>query len=111
MRLPSSYFHSPPHIQSFAYSSEIPQCLRLIDFVSVVHTVISAHYLPVERVGQQPYQTAATVDSRVQRSTELLRMAGAGEPSSLADAPVLCGAVRGDGGRDGVTPKSLNTLY
>lgn len=51
-------------------------------------------------MGQQPYETVATVDSRVRRSTELLKMADAGEPSSLAGAPVLCRAVRGDEGRD-----------
>lgn len=94
MRL-QCYFHSPPHIWSFAYS------LRPIGFISVVHTaVITAHYLPVDRVGQQqqPYHTVATGDSRAQRSTETLKMADAGEPSSLADAPVLCRAVRGDEG-------------
>lgn len=45
----------------------------------------------------------ATVDRRGQRSTEPLKMADAGEPSSLADAPALCTAVGGDmrGGRGG----------
>lgn len=60
----------------------------------------TAHYLPVDRRGQQPCQTAATADSWVQRAAGLLKMAGAGEPSSLADAPVLCGAVRGEEGRE-----------
>lgn len=78
----------------------MPYSLRLIYFVSVVHTVITAHYLPEGRVGQQPNQTGAAAGSRVQRSPELLKMADAGEPSSLADAPVLCRAVRGDEGRE-----------
>lgn len=59
----------------------------------------TAHYLPVDRGGQHPCQTAATVDSWVQRAAGLLKMAGAGEPSSLADAPVLYGAVTGEEGR------------
>ena len=102
MRL-QCYCRSSPHIWSVAYSS------RPIDFISVVHTaVITAHYLPVERVGQQqPYHNAATGASRVQRSTGTLKMADAGEPSSLADAPVLYRAVRGEIRVD--ARKSLNT--
>lgn len=75
------------------------------------------HHLPVDCVGQQPYQTVATADPRSKRAAEPLKMAGAGEPSSLADAPVLCRAVRGDEGRgeeirvDGVASKSQNTDY
>lgn len=93
------YLHSRPHIWS-AYSSKIPDRSRLICFASVAHTAVTARYLPVDRGGQQPYHTVATVDLRVQRSTELLKMADASEPSSLADAPVLCRAVRGDDGRE-----------
>ena len=76
----------------------------------------TAHYLPVDRGGQQLCQTAATADSWVQRAAGLLQMEGAGEPSSLADAPVLCGAGTGEEGRekklivDGVASKSLNIL-
>lgn len=64
--------------------------LWLIVSDSVVQTAITAQYLPVDYVGQQPYQTVVSVDLRVQRATELPNMAGAGEPSLLADAPVLC---------------------
>lgn len=86
---------------------------QLICSVPVAHTAITAHHLPVGRVGQQPRQTVAAADSRVQRATELLKMADAGEPSSLADAAVLCRAVRGEEGRerksvDGAASKSLN---
>lgn len=78
---------------------------RLICFVSADHR---AAYLPVgragQRSGQRSRQAAAAVDSRAQRSTELLKTAGAGEPSWLADAPVLCRAVkrrwRKEGGRE-----------
>lgn len=79
---------------------------RLICFVSADHR---AAYLPVgragQRSGQRSRQAAAAVDSRAQRSTELLKTADAGEPSWLADAPVLCRAVkrrqRKEGGREG----------
>lgn len=56
-------------------------------------------------MGQQLYQTVirlmmVTAETRVKRMTELLKMADAGEPSSLADVPVLCKAVRGDEGKE-----------
>lgn len=70
--------------------------LRLIYSASVVQTAITAHYLPVDYVGQQLYQAAVSVDLRVRRATELPNMADAGEPSLLVDAPVLSWAVRGD---------------
>lgn len=87
-----SQTQSPSHI----WSAEIASISRFICFVSVVH------YLPGDHGGQRPWWMAATVDRRGQRSTEPLKMVDAGGPSSLADAPAPCRAVREDmrGGRE-----------
>lgn len=72
-----------------------------------------AAYLPVGHAGQRSRQAAAAVDSRAQRSTELLKTADAGEPSWLADAPVLCRAVkrrwRKEGGRERRSGRTAST--
>lgn len=96
----TSCCHSQPHLCSFAPAQK---CLPVYGSFALclLFKHITARCLPVGRGGQRPYRIALTVDSRVQRSNEPLKTAGAGEPSSLADAPVLCRAVGGDEGREG----------
>lgn len=79
---------SQPNAIWSSYDSETSYSSRMI----CAAPVVAAHHLPAGHGGQR---SRPTVDVQSQRWTGIRRRAGAGEPSSLADAPVLCRAVGG----------------
>lgn len=81
--------HSQPNTIWSSYGSETSYSSWMICSAPV----IAAHHLPAGLGGQR---SRPTVDVQLQRWTGIRRRAGEGELSSLADAPVLCRAVRGD---------------